>query len=540
MTTGFYYRTEDIRSDKVLDLFVGSQLDREIVNLFKSPVPTVLEGSRGTGKSFLMAVARIELENSFNELKILPVYVAFRGSSLVHTSDPLQFRHWMLTKVIREVLKELCKKGLIVSSYACSLLSDNTNQDQTRLETKLEQIVDNYEKSYQNPGNTVNIINIPDISDVRDAFEDICITLGLERISLFFDEAAHVFRPEQQRQFFTLFRDFRSPYISCNAAVYPGVTHYGSFFEITHDATFKRIERDILEAGYLDFMWEIFQKQADEPVKIAFEKQRSLFNTLALSASGNPRILFKTLSKSNKVNTSEVESVVRNYYRADIWSEHTKLGEKYIGHKALIDWGRNFIETHILTAIHNKNQWQIKEGKEELTVYFWIHKDVPEMVKEALRLLCYTGIIRKIDDGVRNSHSKIGSRYEIKYGCILSLAPNPQSYSEVLGRNLDIRRFNEFGATHLAYQSLPQQNLQEVQDEEIAIIVRMQLQQSIDVLDITDWQKEKLKGVGVTTIESLLSLDEEYLINNIHHVGSVRARTMKNAATAELLEYLSG
>ena len=162
------------------------------------------------------------------------------------------------------------------------------------------------------------------------------------------------------------------------------------------------------------------------------------------------------------------------------------------------------------------------------------------MVKEALRLLCYTGIIRKIDDGVRNSHSKIGSRYEIKYGCILSLAPNPQSYSEVLGKNLDIRRFNEFGATHVAYQSLPQQNLQEVQDEEIARIVRMQLQQSIDVLDITDWQKEKLKGVGVTTIESLLSLDEEYLINNIHHVGAVRARTMKNAATAELLEYLSG
>lgn len=43
MTTGFYYRTEDIRPEKVLYLFVGSQLDREIVNLFKSPVPTVLE-----------------------------------------------------------------------------------------------------------------------------------------------------------------------------------------------------------------------------------------------------------------------------------------------------------------------------------------------------------------------------------------------------------------------------------------------------------------------------------------------------------------
>ena len=538
--TSLYYRTEEIKSDKILQLFVESQLDREIINLFKSPTPTILEGSRGTGKSFLMTVAKIELENNWDSLRILPVYVAFRGSSLIHTSDPLQFKHWMLAKLIREVLKELRKKGLVVSAYASSLLSNNRNQDQAGAEINLEQIVAAYENSYKNPGKLVDSDAIPDISDVRDAFEEICTTLELERIGIFFDEAAHVFRPEQQRQFFTLFRDFRSPYISCNAAVYPGVTHYGSFFELTHDASFRRIERDVLEQDYLDIMWEMFSKQADERIRCNFERQRALFNTLAFSASGNPRILFKTLDKSSKVSTSEIESVVRNYYRADIWSEHTKLGEKYTGHKALIDWGRSFIENHIFAAIHNKNQWQLKEGKEELTIYFWIHKDVPEMVKEALRLLCYTGVIRLIDDGVRNSHSRIGTRYEAKYGCIISLDPSPQSYSEVLGRSLDVRRFNEFGANHAAYQNLPQHNLQEVQDEEIAEVVKKQLQQGIDALDLTDWQKEKLQGVGVTTIESLLSLQEEYLIHNIYQVGAIRARTMKNAATAELLEYLSG
>ena len=154
-----------------------------------------------------------------------------------------------------------------------------------------------YENSYKNPGKSVDVTGIPDISDVRDAFENICTTLDLERITIFFDEAAHVFRPEQQRQFFTLFRDLRSPYISCKAAVYPGVTHYGNFFEPTHDATFRRIERDILEPDYVNTMWQMFQKQADDQIKTAFEKQRGLFNTLALSSSGNPRILFKTLSR---------------------------------------------------------------------------------------------------------------------------------------------------------------------------------------------------------------------------------------------------
>lgn len=539
MTTEFYYRTEDIRPESILNYFVESQLDREIVDLFKSPSPTVLEGSRGTGKSFLMTVAKIELENCFVDSRVLPVYVAFRGSSLVHTSDPLQFRYWMVAIVIRGLLKELRKKSLIISPYTSSLLSDHTYQDQAGLEASLDKIVSAYENSYKNPGQLVDATGIPDISDVRDAFEDICKTLELERISIFFDEAAHVFRPEQQRQFFTLFRDFRSPYISCKASVYPGVTHYGSFFEPTHDATFIRIERDILESSYLTIMWDIYQKQADK-AKFNFDNNRNLFNTLALSCSGNPRILFKTLSRCSKVNTNEVESAIRSYYRADIWSEHTKLGEKYSGHKALIDWGRNFIENIVLSTVNTKNQWQIKEGKEELSVYFWIHKDVPEMVNESLRLLCYTGIIRRIDDGVRNSHSKIGTRYEIKYGCLLALDPNPQKYSEILGRNLDIRRISEFGAAHPAYQSLSQTELLEVQDKEIAKTVKNQLQQSINVLDLTDWQKEKLMSVGVTTIESLFSINEDYLIENIYQVSTVRARTMKNAATAELLEYLSG
>ena len=162
MTTGFHYRTEDIRPEKLLNYFVDSQLDREIIDLFKSSVPTVLEGSRGTGKSFLMMVAKIELESCFDKLRVLPVYVAFRGSSLVLTSDPLQFRHWMLSKVIRDVLKELRKKGLIVNAYASSLLSDNTNQDQAELESDLEKVVLAYENSYKNPGKSVDATGVPD------------------------------------------------------------------------------------------------------------------------------------------------------------------------------------------------------------------------------------------------------------------------------------------------------------------------------------------------------------------------------------------
>ncbi|MGP4129484.1 hypothetical protein OJE16_06770 [Pantoea tagorei] len=57
---------------------------------------------------------------------------------------------------------------------------------------------------------------------------------------------------------------------------------------------------------------------------------------------------------------------------------------------------------------------------------------------------------------------------------------------------------------------------------------------------LTKWQKERLQSVGINTIEDLHNNTEETLIEEIYGVGPSRARTMKNAATAELLEYISG
>ena len=533
------FRTEDIKLENILNLFVENALDREVVNLFKSPAPTLIEGSRGTGKSFLMTVAVAELQAEFDTIKILPVYVGFNGSSLVYSKDPLQFRHWMLAKLIRQLLKELHKKGLTVSRYASSLLGNADNLNFGEHERQLEELVAQYETSYKSPGQVINASSLPDVSEVKDAIEDICEAFHLQRVCLFFDEAAHVFRPEQQRQFFTLFRDLRSPYISCNAAVYPGVTHYGEAFEISHDATFRRIERDILEADYVNTMRQMAFSQLDDRDIKSFEQQDSHFKTLAYSAGGNPRILLKTIARLSRVNTNEIESTIKGFYRSDIWAEHTSLGEKYQGHKSIVDWGRTFIEKTVIPSIVAKNSHRLDENR-ETSIYFWIHKDAPELVEEAMRLLEYTGIIRKIDDGIRATRAEIGTRYEVKYGCIVSLHATPLQFSPQLQSHLSVKRFTEFGANHREYKSLLSHDFSEDQDEQSVIAVNNLIAQPIDVLDLTAWQKTKLKEAGITDIKSILEMNEDHLISSIAQVGPVRARRMKNAAMAELLEYLSG
>jgi hypothetical protein len=67
------------------------------------------------------------------------------------------------------------------------------------------------------------------------------------------------------------------------------------------------------------------------------------------------------------------------------------------------------------------------------------------------------------------------------------------------------------------------------------------MQININVLQtLTSWQKEKLRGCGTKTIEELHNRSEDELIQKIYGVGPAKARIMKNAAIAELLEYLSG
>ncbi|WP_227011996.1 hypothetical protein, partial [Enterobacter cloacae complex sp. P42C] len=438
----FYLRTESIKQSDILSLSVVNSTDRGILEALKSNEPCLLEGSRGTGKSFLMRVAELELEEG--DKACVTVFVPFNMSSLITTDDNLQFYHWMMAKTLKYLLNKLRKMGMVVSGLTSNLLSNDHNDTEESVETSLKEIVRLFEDSYKGKI-AVDISSLPDIEDVKEAIQIICEENNLDRVVFFFDEAAHVFRPEQQRQFFSLFKDLRSPYITCNAAIYPGVTHFGDSFEPIHDCVFKKLERNILESDYLQYFKDIVFKQSDESLKKEIDNQRDLFNTLALASGGNPRMLLRTLQDLSKLNASGVNAIIKSFYRNQIWTEHTDLGEKYKGHREVIDWGRDFLENSVIPRVEDYNKTRRDKGTDESTIYFWIHKDAPEPVKESLRLLTYTGIIRKIDSAVRATRSELGTRYEIKYGCMLSLESNPHSDSKEFYKNLSVKKFPEFG-----------------------------------------------------------------------------------------------
>jgi hypothetical protein len=310
-----------------------------------------------------MRIAQAELDASFTEERILPVYMSFVKSSLIHTSDPQQFQHWMLAKVCSRVLRVLRNKGLVLpTNAAVSLLTGGSQLQQEP--SALEALEHAYENSYKTPGSTIDPSMVPEIDDFKDSIEDICRQHRISRLCLLFDEAIHIFLPEQQRQFFTVFRDLRSPFIGCNAAVYPGVTSYGSVFELTHDATLRRLERDILAPNYVENMKDIVLRQAasDTSLVSAINRNGANFAVLAYCVSGNPRLLLKTVQKCPNLKTGEVNDLVKEFYRSTIWAEHSGLAESYAGHAALIEWGRNFVEREVLPQNQSQERQEIVRG----------------------------------------------------------------------------------------------------------------------------------------------------------------------------------
>lgn len=535
----FFYRTEDIRVEEVTEYFVETSQDRHVIEQLKARNPVVLVGSRGVGKSFLFRMAEAELTSTFSYQKVLPVYVTFRRSSLIHTTNRAQFHYWMLARLCHEILRALSKSGkLTVLPQSLTVLAGGAiNKDPTR-KTKIESIVEAFEESWKNPGKEIDIQVLPSTDTFLDAIEDICNNLNIQRLVLLIDEAAHIFLPEQQRQFFTLFRDLRSPYITCNAAVYPGVTAFGDTFQPVHDATVLTLNRDVQDNEYVSKMREIVIKQAEDSVVLKqIAKRGENFAILAYAASGNPRHLLKTITRAPKLHGESVNKIIREYYRTDVWSEHSGLAEKYPGHRALIDWGRKFIETEVLPELQRKNAQYLTEDK-KTTCFFWMHRDIPQPVKEALRLLEYTGIVTEHSTGIKATRAEIGTRYSVNLGCLMAQEANPTATAFIIAKEITPKRMSEYGANYKFYESLLAE-IPKFNEPDMSEILSRELDKPIDVLDLTLWQKERLQTLELATAGDVLRASETKL-REASYVGEKRARRIRNVAIAAVYEYLSG
>ena len=534
-------RTEDLTLDEVDNLYVDTKIDRENIVALKSNQPLLLIGSRGTGKTMLMRKAERELDNAFNDERILPIYTSF-ATSVIY--DNINMTKLMLSKILIFLKIKLKEKGIIVQgSIFRPIISDKINPIAQKLEKYIEVMSSNNDD--ENETSEIPSINDDKILDNIDFFKEfikeLCDEYKIKKIIVMFDEACQIFAPEQQREFFDLFRALRSSFIICKAAVYPGLVSYGTFQEF-HDATTKKIERHILASDYIEKMREIVRNNYPNEFQ-NFLSTGELLDTIIYCANGNPRFLLKSLNSildgRKTLKTAVVNDVIKEFYRAIIWTEHTKLEERYYGHKNMIKWSRDFIENVVVKDIAKINDKVGDQSGEKSTIYFSISRSTPETIKQSIKILEYSGII-SLDVEATKYRIDVYDRYQLNYGIVLlaDASSNFANRSNDIIKNISRKEFPDYGKKSPVFDGADAL-ICEYKDGESKGIINSILNKTIDNLDISPKILKRLKDFGINFIKDVFEKDEKEL-ESIEYIGPIRSRQIYNHVLGAVLEYISG
>lgn len=546
----FILRTEDFKDEAIENVFVETEKDREIIENLKSEHQMLLIGSRGSGKTMLLKKAEIELNKEYSEKKYLPVFLSFvKGIFINRNLNKNHFRYWMISKILNAFRHSLLEKGIITGAnnpFEMLFRTDTSNYN------SLDKFIDLLEETWSrdldlNQDKIVEILGIEqrnikyinETDSVKTLIEQFCKKYEVEKVILLFDEACHNFIPEQQREFFSMIRDLRSPYICCKAAVYPGITYYGTLQKF-HDIVIHRVERDVLDRNYILNMREIIEKQSTESIFSKFTERGLELDALIICSSGNPRLLLKSIEHASRnfksLKKADVNETITDFYRVQIWDEHLKLADTYVGHKELINWSRTFLEDYVIPETIKKNA----DRRPKQTAFFAIQRETPERVKNAIRILEYTGIIQIHTEGTK-VRTNIYDRYQVNFGVIVASEQTTNSVDRCteLYRGLSQKIYTDYSATSPAFKSLIENEMINDSFENINLALEVILNKPIELLDITNNQVNNLKEVGFITIHDILTKKETELMK-AWQIGPVRSKSIYATAYNAAIEYISG
>lgn len=233
-----------------------------------------------------------------------------------------------------------------------------------------------------------------------------------------------------------------------------------------------------------------------------------------------------------------MQTVIKDFYRVQIWAEHSSLAERYPGHKELIDFGRNLMEDVIIPEAKKKNDRWRENGRDVRSNVIWVSRDVPAAAKQGIRLLTYTGVLSRIDESYKGTASQIGSRYAINIGCLMSGEVSPIPMITDLRRYNTLKKFTELGASRTQFVEI-ERRVGDLIEADFSVSLNVLLEKSIHELDLTPHQTKALLSINLGTIgKALIATEEE--MQKAYYVGPVRSKHMKNVVTAAALEYLSG
>lgn len=334
--------------------------------------PILLRGGRGSGKSALLKEASIRI-NKGNSTEAFAIYVSLRYLPLLRYTE-------------REYERYLCK-----------LLNDQIKRV-LRINYPL-----------------VNFDSENSVGDLQMELTELSLQIN-RRIVILFDDAAHIGRGTSLKDFFDIFRTLSSNSISCKAAIYPGVTEFGSRFDVLNDASVIDIARSEEASSFGPFFTDVIKKRYKNRLPLSVFKnlsQEDVATFLGRAVTGNVRAfifacndLAEDIGEKN-IGLPDIEATIKHLAADYYWPLLDEVEPKLGPYEPLVSPARDLAEK-LFTIVKDAMMANPSYGPSCL-----VHRDHIERLKKLFEILEYAGFIVKREASRALKSGGRGARYAL-------------------------------------------------------------------------------------------------------------------------------
>jgi Bacterial RNA polymerase, alpha chain C terminal domain len=469
--TSLILAAEDCSPEEFEKLHYFSKQEQRFISNLIAHGPVLLKGARGSGKSALMIEASRRMYPENNLSSTFGIYISLRHLELLR-SEGEKYERMLSQLIIDAVNKTIIKAGHLSEFEA-----------------------------------------LPNITSLQRELSSLSSASG-KRIVILFDDAAHIGREAPLHEFFDIFRTLSSSIISCKAAIYPGVTNFGTRFDVYNDATVIDISRNDELEDYNTNFAEIIRKRFSQRLpEESFSGQLALENVagfMGRAVLGNMRgfiFAWNNLSdncKTRKINYANITKTLiylaRNYY----WPLIEELKPKLGMYALMIDPATEIAESIFQDAG--------KQNKQNVLIL----REIAQRLSKPLELLEYTGFI-SIRDVSRAMKSRgRGTRYSLNLCTLLEKTRGARVTNEIYTRwlneknernePLELHKTSELFKIQLP--ELPEHGEMLILKEDISKLKKSH----VYPYGLTERKIDILKAAGYLTVSELVEASDESLL----------------------------
>jgi len=560
---------------------------KPVMNRMLTAENILLEGCRGVGKTMLMRAAAQRLQVEFKAGgKVLGVHSTFKRylatlpppTINADSTDLANFRAWINARIlgaVKETVKEV--RGEAFLAQMGDLGSINWLDVVGILETTYRGGLDTNELLSDVGLPRYAVAGLQGYTYTSTLLKSVVDALNLDLLVLFLDDAAHALDNRAQGAFFTAIKSLYDPRLAFKISVYPAVTRYGLDFSYGHDAVVVSLG----EAPKKENV-QSFRDLLDKRKNVADTDGTALLNALLANtawpellfycSNANPRSLLKLVAQ---VQTQIGSRSATDMRFEDIRLAITTVMDKHLDNMVpgvIKDLDSRLLKTaeFLLDEFRQKiaeKPGPYESGRPRGYLAVTNSMQVPYLCQAALKLLVAANVV--VPEGpARLSKRETGTLYLLHPGFIFrdnvigGFVRGTLTASDWLTffDGLSSRVHAEITKSAELWAEI----LSEVSEEPSAICenghpmmrgrracdvcgaapvslspVRILLDKDIEVLDLSDALKERLRAKNFTTVRALFEASNEE-IDAVEYIGEVRTNQIRFAVSAAVDEFVAG